>query len=398
VTRVWYCANCGYEVNSRGRCHACREKLTPSALPELQSGPDDEEVGYRIEGWTDRDRGRLIVRLNDLGIEHRFEDDELVIDATDEDRVDDLVATLGVTAEENLRTDEAEEDSWADEAAVDPDEVLETVDSADPEPEVEEDDDSRAAVRLLADAATRLRNDPTDMQADADVAEASAVVFLADSYGPFNEEAWSAVGRVTRRLLSALGADEALEEEIRKEAGVLEKLLAAVTGAGAGAAIADGQAPEAEERTVYDLADWLPDQRAQIGVLLEEAGIGYGWEGDELLVASDREDDAEALFDRIAGVGYEDDDVDERRYQAVAELFAACGRLAGDPTDEVRRENVLRWVKESEGPPLLGMDEVDWFRIRTRAKALANSIETDHNADEVFDEANQLHDLLRSVV
>jgi hypothetical protein len=399
VTRVWYCANCGYEVNSRGRCHACREKLTPSALPELQSGPDDEEVGYRIEGWTDRDRGRLIVRLNDLGVEHRFEGDELVIDASDEDRVDDLVATLGVTAEENLREDEAAADSWAEEPAVDPDEVVETVDTADREPEFDEDDDSRAAVRLLADAATRLRNDPTDMQADADVAEASAVVFMADSYGPFDEEAWSAVGRVTRRLLSALGADEALEDEIRKEAGVLEKLLAPVTGTATDASDAGGTgASDPTERTVYDLADWLPDQRAQIGVLLEEAGIDYAWEGDELLVASDREDDAEALFDRIAGVGYEDEDGDERRYQAVAELFAACGRLAGDPTDEVRRENVLRWVKESEGPPLLGMDEVDWFRIRTRAKALAHSIESDHNADEVFDEANQLHDLLRSVV
>ena len=398
MTRVWYCANCGYEVNSRGRCHACREKLTPSALPELASGPDDEEVGYRIEGWTDRDRGRLIVRLNDLGVEHRFEDDELVIDASDEDRVDDLVASLGVTAEENLREDEGAEDSWAEESAVDPDEVLESVDTAEPELELDEDDDSRAAVRLLADAATRLRSDPTDMQADADVAEASAVVFIADSYGPFDEEAWSAVGRVTRRLLSALGADEALEDEIRKEAGVLEKLLAPVTGAATDATDVAGDAPDPKERTVYDLADWLPDQRAQIGVLLEEAGIEYSWEGDELLVSSDREDDAEDLFDRIVGVGHEDEDVDERRYQAVAELFAACSRLAADPTDEVRRENVLRWVKESEGPPLLGMDEVDWFRIRTRAKALAHSIESDHNADEVFDEANQLHDLLRSVV
>ncbi len=94
MTRIWYCRNCGYEVRSRGRCHNCHEKLTPSALPELEVGPDDEEVGYHIEGWPERDRGRLIERLNDLGIVHRFEDEELVVDASDEDRVDDLVAVL----------------------------------------------------------------------------------------------------------------------------------------------------------------------------------------------------------------------------------------------------------------------------------------------------------------
>ena len=81
------------------------------------------------------------------------------------------------------------------------------------------------ALRLLADAASRLHRDPTDMHADADVAEASAVVFMADDYAGADGETWAAVGRVTRRLLSALGADEALEDEIRTQAAVLEKLL-----------------------------------------------------------------------------------------------------------------------------------------------------------------------------
>jgi hypothetical protein len=355
----------------------------------LEIGPEDEEVGYRIDGWTDRDRGRLIVRLNDLGIEHRFEDDELVVDSSDEARVDDLVAVLGDTAEAGLAGD-------GDEFALD--DLDGSADDSDPWV----DDDFAASVRLLADAATRLRVDPTDMQADADVAEASAGVFIADSYGPFDEEAWSAIGRVTRRLLAALGAEEALEDQIRQEAGVLEKLLAPLSAAGAAPPAADAEPAgdgSSGERTVYELAEWLPDQRAQLGFLMEQAGITYEWEGDELLVPSAREAEVEELFDRVPGGGDdEDDESDERRYQAVAELFAAASRLAADPTDEARRDATLRWIEASEGAPLLGMDEVDWFRIRSRARVLATAIEEGHDPNEVFEHANHLHDLLRAVV
>lgn len=399
MARVWYCVNCGYEVHSRGRCHACRAKLVPSDLAELEPLLEEDEVAYRIEGWTDRDRGQLIVRLNDLGVQHRFEEDELVVEASDEARVDDLVAMLGDTAEAGLAAElerEADErseaDEWARTRGAD-DYELDDLDGAETgDPGWEEADDRFAtSVRLLADAATRLRLDPTDMQADGDVAEASAGVFMADSYGPFDEEQWSAIGRVTRRLLAALGADEALEADIRREAGVLEKLLAPLKAKPADSVGAAG------ERTVYELADWLPDQRASLGFMLDEAGVAYEWDGDELLVPSDREDEVEAMFDQVAGAEGGDGD-DESRYQAVAELFAASGRLAGDPTDPTRRDTTREWIEAADGPPLLGMDEVDWFRIRSRARALAAAIDEDHDPDEVHEHATQLHDLLRSVV
>ena len=397
MTRVWFCANCGYEVHSRGRCHACKSKLVPSALPELETGPEDEEVAYRIDGWMEADRGRLIQRLNDLGIQHRFEEEELIVEASDEARVDDLVALLG---ESIVASDEepAGSESWTRAFDVEPDDEADPDESTSTQ-DYEDDSDLAASVRLLADAATRLRMDPTDMQADADVAEASTGVFFADRFGPFDEDAWSAVGRVTRKLLAALGADEALEGEIRQEAGVLEKLLRPVSSNPGDPADEATDAAPPGERTVYDLADWLPDQRAELGVMLEEAGIAYEWEGDELLVPSAREVEAEALFDQVAGGG--DDggaDDDEQRYQTVAELFAASGRLAGDPTDESRQDLVLRWIEESEGPPLFGMDEIEWFRIRSKARALASAIEGEHDPNEIYEQANQLHDMLRKLV
>ena len=255
------------------------------------------------------------------------------------------------------------------------------------------------ALRMLAKAAHRLREDPTDMHADADVAEASAAVFTVDDFYAADPETWAAVGRVTRRLLSALGADEALEDEIRTQAGVLYKLVdpllefadadedeadeadedeedeetpaevvagdvgatggAAAGGAatgmvagdvaptpsaagngpdGAGAATGgliaaaaaedgtpdasgvrgeseieeseaaldddvDGEQDDSESETVYELPEWLPEQRAQLGVLLDDAEIEYQWEGDDLVVPADRESEVEALFEQIGGPG-----------------------------------------------------------------------------------------------
>ena len=358
-------------------------------------------MAYRIDGWMEADRGRLIQRLNDLGIQHRFEDEELVVDASDESRVDDLVAILGESIAPSDEEDEAENGSWTEAFDVEGDDGDEDVAAPSSTGGYEDDSDLAASVRLLADAATRLRMDPTDMQADADVAEASTAVFFAERFGPFDPDAWSAVGRVTRKLLAALGAEEALEAEIRQEAGVLEKLLAPLGGTPSEVPDATDGPGAPGERTVYELADWLPDQRAELGVMLEQAGIAYDWDGDELLVPSAREDETEALFDQVAGGGGDGDadgDDDEQRYQSVAELFAATGRLTGDPTDESRQDLVLHWIEESEGPPLFGMDEIEWFRIRSKARALAGAIEGEPDPNEIYEQANQLHDMLRKLV
>ncbi len=408
MSKIWYCRKCGYEVRSRGRCHSCKEKLTASALPALVSGSEDDEVGYRLDTWSDR--GRLIEKLNHRGILHRFEDDELVVDAGDEDRVDDLVSEMtatGPTVFEDETETEYDQDPADDRS--DEDEVTVTTAAAfsidetspsffgntNPAPALAGLDDS---VRLLAAAAARLETDPTDMQADGDVAEASAGIFLAEGHPMADDDTWAAVGRVTRRLLAVLGAEEALESEIKNDAAVLARLLRPLIGQAANTGGLD-PAAGVKEQTVYEMAEWLPEQRAQLGVLLDERSILHEWDGDDLLVPADREDDVEELFAQIGGVGdAEDDDTGEDRYHAVAELFAACGRLAGDPSDEGRADAVLQWVHESQGPPLLGMDEVAWFHIMTRAKSLVAAVEENDDLDLIRDEANALHDLLRAVV
>jgi hypothetical protein len=355
--------------------------LVASALPELPAGEDDDEVGYRLERWSDRERGRLIERLNVDEVLHRFEDDELVVAAEDEARVDDLVEELAATPDEEQPTGASAGSS----AAGGPSEG---------DWDQEQDEPTTTALRLLADAAGRLHRDPTDMHADADVAEASAAVFMAEDYPGADADTWAAVGRVTRRLLSALGADEALEEEIQTQAAVLEKLLNPLVGDTEDAA---PEPPDGEE-TVYELPEWLPEQRAQLDVFLDEASIGYEWEGDDLVVPADREAEVEAFFARVGGSTDEDDDDDgETRYRALEELFAAADRLAGDPADEQLAGETVGWIEEAAGPPPIGLDEVQWFRIMTQARTLSESIRDDRE-HAIAEDAAALRDMLRAVV
>ena len=439
MSKIWYCRNCGYEVGSRGRCHACKEKLTPSALADLSPGPEEDEVGYRIDGWGGAERGELIVRLNDLGIPHRFEDEELVVDASDESRVDDLVAVLGDLLRPRRliasggSDPEAGEDPDGEDLAFESGEVVggDTVDGSgtetpggeqagsaeagwvEPGRGGEDRPEVKAAVELLSDAVARLCEDPTDMQADADVAEASASVFTVERYGRFDEQQWAAVGRVTRQLLALLGAEEAMDEAIATQAAVLRRLLhrpaagpdlahSGEADSADGSAIPDDDPSKAggitrSERTVYELPDWLPDQRAELEVRLSAGGIEFEWDADDLLVPADREDDVDAIFEDIVGAAG-DDDTDEERYQALTELFASTGRLAADPADIDRQEAVREWASLVGGSPLLGMDEIDWFRIMSKLRSLLGVLDGDAEADSVGDLAQEMHELLRTVV
>ena len=389
--KVWYCANCGYEVGSRGRCHSCREKLVPSDLPELEPAGDENEVGYRVGWWADEDRGRLIGYLNVLQVPHRFEDEELVVLAEDEARVDDLLEELALSSQP-LDADEVGGHGGEEQAAGDPTDSDET-EAAGPVSE---------SVRMLADAARRLTVDPTDMEADADVGEASAGVFMQDEFYGTDAETWAAVGRVTRRLLVALGAEEAMEDEIRLQASILAKLLEGVGGAtGAGGSQESG---DLGVGTVYELPEWLPEQRSHLSVLLDGAGIPHEWDGDDLVVSSAREEDAEALFDLVgappvgAGMSYDDGDDGEDRYRAIEELFSAAGRLSSEPEDEQRRADLDEWAAAADGPAPVGMDEIHWLRIINKTHAVSEAMSSEADPEVVAALAAELHDLLRTVV
>jgi hypothetical protein len=465
-TKVWYCENCGYEVNSRGRCHSCGARLIASPLPELESGPDDDEVGYRLDLWDDRTRARLIESLILAGVLHRFEEEELVILAVDEAEVDRLVDVVtGMAAPTRGLDDDDDEDLATPEEAKD-------------------------ASRELYDAAKRLRDNPTDMQADAALGEASAAVFAVDYLPDMDEYDLAAVGRVTRRLLGALGADEALEDEIRHQAEVLCRLIAPSAGeveahaeterargrlergaketrrlvvlphskvtpggemgaptldlaaqaaastgpasevAGAddaGAVIAgqleheppdlskdgghdaddlvdgdevtdevdDEEEDENSGELVYELAEWLPEQRVELSMLLESAGVAYNWDGPDLTVAEEYETEVDGLFEQVHGLL---DDDDEARYRSIEELFGAVDRLANDPGSEERRAAFLGAVAAVELPTPVGVDDAYWWRVRSQGHVVVGALDNGARNEDVSRESALLAEMLHEMV
>ena len=116
---------------------------------------------------------------------------------------------------------------------------------------------------------------------------------------------------------------------------------------------------------------------------------------------SDREAAVESLFEQVDAPSSPDDDEDddgESRYRTLEELFAAADRLAGDPADEQRAADTVVRIHEAAGPPPIGLDEVEWFRIMTQARTLSDSIEAGCEDHVIAREATALRDLLRTVV
>ena len=146
---------------------------------------------------------------------------------------------------------------------------------------------------------------------------------------------------------------------------------------------------------VYELAEWLPEQRVELSLLLESAGIAYAWDGTDLTVAEDHEAEVDGLFEQVHGAL---DDDDEARYRSIEELFGSVDRLANDPTSEERRKAFLEAVGAVELPTPVGVDDTYWWRVRSQGRGLVAAMESDARNDEVSREAALLAEMLHEMV
>jgi hypothetical protein len=252
-------------------------------------------------------------------------------------------------------------------------------------------------------------------------------------------DTWSAIGRVTRRLLGALGAEEALEEEIGKQASILCRLLEPIVApqdteslpwrvqrGGLGfaggtryeppeaveakssadvegpAADADDEDEEEREELVYELDEWLPEERAQLGLVLDRERISHGWEGSDLVIAEADESRVEPLFDEVdrysaPALDDETDDTDdEQDYQLLSDLFGAADRLAGDPEDKDKQEELGdAFAAVADWTTPIGLSDHQWWQVKTRANDVVRAVELGANEDVLRDGAATLRDLLR---
>ena len=140
---------------------------------------------------------------------------------------------------------------------------------------------------------------------------------------------------------------------------------------------ADDQVDEDEEdensgELVYELAEWLPEQRVELSMLLESAGIAYNWDGPDLTVAEDYETEVDGLFEQVHGLL---DDDDEARYRSIEELFGAVDRLANDPGNDERRAAFLGAVAAVELPTPVGVDDAYWWRVRSQGHVVVGALD-----------------------
>lgn len=133
---------------------------------------------------------------------------------------------------------------------------------------------------------------------------------------------------------------------------------------------------EQGEPLAYDMGGWEPEERVNLGLLLDGAGIAHSWDGDELLVPEDAEEQVDELMDRIdfpdaLEAAEADGTDDEAVYAVMSDLYVAADRLAGaDGPDEGAVDELRRAVAAAAGtPPPYGVAPPRWLEVQRLAGA-----------------------------
>lgn len=177
---------------------------------------------------------------------------------------------------------------------------------------------------------------------------------------------------------------------------------------------------------IYELADWEPEMRARVDLLLRTRGIAYRWErvgelyeGDEfttagdpaewevatnLVIAEADEEVVDSILDEVEfpmALEATDDDSgeDEANYELMASLFNASDKLMHDPGDV---GTVGEFIDAADAvkssPPPFGVDGDVWAEIQRQAGALSAHLDADGDHEMASTLARDLRNLLQSWV
>lgn len=169
----------------------------------------------------------------------------------------------------------------------------------------------------------------------------------------------------------------------------------------------DGELGDDDDQLVYDIADWNAEQRAELTIQLEAAGVAHAFDDDgDLVVLAAHEEAVDELLDAVEhpdqlapepdGAGALD------AVETVGALFVAADRLKNDPTDSegtIAAADGARAIASMAAP--FGFAPPLWSEIGERAAALRRLLETDAEVvddEAVVEEATRLRTLLRPYV
>jgi hypothetical protein len=168
------------------------------------------------------------------------------------------------------------------------------------------------------------------------------------------------------------------------------------------AADADALDPE-RDQVAYDMEEWSDDRIAALADQLDEAGIDYGWDGDELFVYASDEQAVDELIDKTAHpheLPAEADDGEQPGGELLGELFVVADRLSHDAEDNEARTLLIDLAEAAgKGGPPYGLDARDWGHLRERVDALADLLREDKlDVDAALAAAGDLRTSLRPYV
>lgn len=159
----------------------------------------------------------------------------------------------------------------------------------------------------------------------------------------------------------------------------------------------------------YELEGWTHEQREELDVALEQAGIPHAWDEETLalVVHEADEEQVERLLDAVEfpdaieadGEG-EPGEVDGIEAQEVmSALFVAADRLLHDPSDA---DGVLAAVDGADRVAAMrapfGFSDEDWQALVDEAAALKGALEGDADDEVVVERATALRTTLRRYV
>ncbi len=157
--------------------------------------------------------------------------------------------------------------------------------------------------------------------------------------------------------------------------------------------------PQAE-KVVYEVAEWSPEDRADLTDALVEEGVRYVFDdmGDLVVVAMD-EDRVDTIIDELTD---EEDEADDGPVatDVLSELFVAADKLRKSPRDA----RAITDARDQAAavialPPPYGFERRTWAQVGLRAGALRKALEDDAPDDDVVVEAaSELRDLLHPMV
>lgn len=166
------------------------------------------------------------------------------------------------------------------------------------------------------------------------------------------------------------------------------------------ATLATGLDPDSE-KVVYEIAEWSPEDRADLTDALAEEGVRHAFdEMGDLVVEAIDEDRVDTIVDELTGDDAEDAEEAPVASDVLSNLFVAADKLRKSPRDS---RAIGQAIEEStvviKMSPPYGFERATWAKVGLRAGALRGLLEKDNPDDEdVVEAAENLRDLLHPMV